>query len=863
MRLRTALWIVVLGLALAPSARADPLGSWSPLPAMATPRFAAAGAALGDGRVLVAGGIDAPGQATASAEVYDPATNAWSPVAPMSSARAFAAAAPLSGDRMLVAGGDVGGPASASAEIYHGTTNTWSAAAPMAYARAGATASALPDGTVWVVGGANAPWSERYDPATDSWSASSPTPSLAGAVAVPLAGGEVLVSGGYDLGGASLTPWWGLHSPSDTGGWNGYGYSAAPFPYMASAATLGGGDVLVAGGSASESAPSGSTSAEIYDPAGLTSSSAWGPLASMNSARYGAVAASLPDGRVMVAGGEGGSGALAGAEVFSPPALVNVSPPELVDPARGVAGTVRMGDVLAVGMGVWSTDYALGETYQVRWQRCSPSCQDVGLPPGSPYVVSAADLGATIRVVVTVSFQGASASAASNEIGPAAAAGFHLEPGTLAGLLPELERGMTYLQLPVERDTGTGWFAQVSYRAWDPTGSGYPALRPLTGVVLFLPGQSVAFIGIPLAAAGVPYLPASLEVQLYDGAPLSVVAPAEERVDIRDPNSPLYIRDPANPLALPSRPPAGDPLGGARFFADYFQSLPARQALAWSAANPRAAAKVAVIAAEPNVQRFGAWNGGYPGWNVETYLDRAGSQESGTVPMISTYRLVYGHCGHWSDPPAEQAVYHTWITGLSQGIGTHPAVLFLEMDSLITVGCLSPQGVAVRMRELRDAIDVLSNNPHLVTYLDAGAADALPARETASLLRRAGVARIQGFFLNSTHFDWTSREIRYGEEISRLTGGRHFVINTAENGQGPLRPRHPAKQGNEVLCDPPGRGLGPLPTAHTGYRNVDAFAWIANPGVSGGACRSGAPPSGVFWPALALELVRHEYFRVR
>jgi hypothetical protein len=34
---------------------------------------------------------------------------------------------------------------------------------------------------------------------------------------------------------------------------------------------------------------------------------------------------------------------------------------------------------------------------------------------------------------------------------------------------------------------------------------------------------------------------------------------------------------------------------------------------------------------------------------------------------------------------------------------------------------------------------------------------------------------------------------------------------------------------NEVLCNPPGRGLGPLPTTSTGYPNVDAFAGRATP----------------------------------
>jgi endoglucanase len=196
-------------------------------------------------------------------------------------------------------------------------------------------------------------------------------------------------------------------------------------------------------------------------------------------------------------------------------------------------------------------------------------------------------------------------------------------------------------------------------------------------------------------------------------------------------------------------------------------------------------------------------------------------------------------------------------------VGPNKAVLFLEMDSLITAGRLTPQGVTVRMQEINDAINVLEATcPNLVIYLDAGAADAIPAAQTASLLRRAGVARIQGFFTNSTHFDWTSKEIRYGEQISRLTGGKHFVVNTSGNGRGPLAPPDPATQGNEVLCNPPGRGLGPLPTAETGYPNVDAFAWILHPGESTGLCGAGAPPTGDFWPAYALMLLRNAVYSV-
>jgi endoglucanase len=88
-------------------------------------------------------------------------------------------------------------------------------------------------------------------------------------------------------------------------------------------------------------------------------------------------------------------------------------------------------------------------------------------------------------------------------------------------------------------------------------------------------------------------------------------------------------------------------------------------------------------------------------------------------------------------------------------------------------------------------------------------------------------------------------------------------VNTGTNGRGPLRPPDRVHQGNEVLCNPPGRGLGPQPTADTGFTNVDMFAWTTNPGESGGPCRPGAPKTGVFWPAYALMLVRNANFNSR
>lgn len=410
--------------------------------------------------------------------------------------------------------------------------------------------------------------------------------------------------------------------------------------------------------------------------------------------------------------------------------------------------------------------------------------------------------------------------------------------------------------------------ADVHYIALPLTAEKNIDFTPVKGVLDFAVGQASATFQVPIVDHGVPGLPKTINVGLFSPYPIGMGVPANAVLTIlNNDTGPALTGSPLNPLALPSPPPATDPLTGATPFVDP-SSLAANAARRYQSSKPSWSQALDVIAREPNVQRYGNWSGPNPGLQVSQYLARASVLQPGTVPELATYyvvdaKLTAGHCGSYSDPPSRQAAYHKWISSLAAGIGSYRAIVFLEMDSLITTGCLSKHGLAVRLAELHDAINVLSKLPRVVVYLDAGAADAIPAAKTASMLRRAGVSEIQGFFLNSTHFDWTTHEIRYGDQISAMTGGKHFVVNTAENGRGPLVPKSRVKDGNEILCDPPGRGLGPRPTFDTGYHNVDAFAWIAYPGRSGGACRPGAPATGVFWPALAVQLVHDADYAVR
>jgi endoglucanase len=387
------------------------------------------------------------------------------------------------------------------------------------------------------------------------------------------------------------------------------------------------------------------------------------------------------------------------------------------------------------------------------------------------------------------------------------------------------------------------------------------------GMISFAAGQTSATFDVPITDHGVPGLPKTIKVSLFGPYNEGIGIPSTAVLTILNDDVVGIVKDLLNPLALPTPPPPSDPLTGA---APYVPSdgLAANQAQQWRSTHPKWASMMDVIAREPEVHRWGNWSPPDPGLQVSQYLQEAAAHAPGTVPEFSTYwlvdaKLIHPHCGHYSDSPARQAAYHSWIESLASGVGDYRAIMFLEMDSLITVGCLSPHGVAVRMAELHDAINILSKVPRLVVYVDAGAGDAIPASETARLLREAGISEIQGFFVNSTHMDWTTHEISYGEQISDLTGGKHFVVNTAMNGQGPTHPRDRVKNGNENICDPPKAGLGPKPTFNTGFKNVDAFAWIANPGRSPGSCAPGAPPTGDWWPARALQLVQHADFTVR
>ena len=278
------------------------------------------------------------------------------------------------------------------------------------------------------------------------------------------------------------------------------------------------------------------------------------------------------------------------------------------------------------------------------------------------------------------------------------------------------------------------------------------------------------------------------------------------------------------------------------------------------ARNHRLAHKVQLlekIATQPEAQRFSMYSeGGGPGGifgQVQKIFCHNLTADPGSIPIITTYFLYQaGYCETREEILAHRGTFERQVNEMVAGIARRPAVMLLELDAIGSSHCMAgTPALAEWEANLRYEIDKVATLPHAVVYVEGGYADSSGPVYTARVLRAIGVSKIRGFFTNDTHIDWTSKEIRWGERVSRLAGGADFIVNTADNGRGPKLNAHPSRQGIEDLCNPPGRGLGPRPTTSTGFGHVDAFLWVHPPGNSSGTCRGGTP-SGTFWLHRAL-----------
>ncbi len=273
-----------------------------------------------------------------------------------------------------------------------------------------------------------------------------------------------------------------------------------------------------------------------------------------------------------------------------------------------------------------------------------------------------------------------------------------------------------------------------------------------------------------------------------------------------------------------------NPLAGVRLFVDH-DSPSWHQWRAYRRTGQRhRAALVWKIAREPKA----LWLGRFTRPNFRHKVRRliVAARRQGAVPVFTVMRAESRGCGpgYTGGGPGEDARTRAWYRRLARAIGGARVVIAFEPDSLGTIDCHARSRRDDRIQLLRYGVNALSRLPDATIYLEAGASDWEPARRTARQLRAIGIAKVRGFMLNATHYDWTRNNVRHGLDISRRVGGKHFIINTAENGRGPIHYRAANGRRINVWCNPSRRGLGIPPTTSTSNPMVDAYLWVNRPG---------------------------------
>ena len=331
-------------------------GSFQAAGSLLQGRQGLAAVALPSGSILVMGGLAvAGGPGQNSTEIYNPATQTSAAATFMNTARAGHAAAPLPGSatQFLITGGtgSSGTAPTPASEIYDSNANTFTPAGAMVTGRTGHTATAIvsPPGVLvaggLTAGGALANTAELFDPSSHGFTTSTSVALAPGHTATDLGNGKVLFVSHTTASGV----WQPFATVYDTK--SGTFAPTAGQPGVAREGHVAlrltnPPKVLILGGDGGSGPVA---SAEWYDPAtGLFT-----PVANpMGSPRRDFAAAVLPaSGKVLLLGGTAdGSTATATAEVFDPVAGTFTPTGSMGAARRGpTAFTLASGKILVLG----------------------------------------------------------------------------------------------------------------------------------------------------------------------------------------------------------------------------------------------------------------------------------------------------------------------------------------------------------------------------------------------------------------------------------------------------------------------------------------------------------------------------------
>jgi hypothetical protein len=302
----------------------------------------------------------------------------------------------------------------------------------------------------------------------------------------------------------------------------------------------------------------------------------------------------------------------------------------------------------------------------------------------------------------------------------------------------------------------------------------------------------LACLALSLAAGGFATSPTVASTS--DGA-----APVGERVPAPRPPVAARVQPTVAHVA------AGNPLAGRRWGV---YKGPAEMAWApYVRATGTNKKLLARIALRPKAKWFGSWiSNGSIASKVHEYISNSQAGDRTALVQMTVFRMEpweHDAC-HRLPTRAEQASYKQWTNRFAAAVGSTPAAIVLQPDGPFAL--CAPGGSTLPSSLVAYSARVFSALPHTSVYVEAGSADWPAAggqggvNAAVKILVRGGVRYARGFALNGTHYSDTNLEVARGAAIvralaSRGLTGKHFVVNTAENG-------HPFTFGSYTGSDP-------------------------------------------------------------
>lgn len=231
---------------------------------------------------------------------------------------------------------------------------------------------------------------------------------------------------------------------------------------------------------------------------------------------------------------------------------------------------------------------------------------------------------------------------------------------------------------------------------------------------------------------------------------------------------------------------------------------------------------------------------------LENYV--AAGRAAGKTLVFVLYAIPNRDCGGLSAGGLSAADYATWSQTIATALAGSHSVALVEPDSLAMLTekkCASE--VSTRPALIRSTVDKLVR-AGLTVYLDGGNSHWVAPKTMARLLESAGIAESRGFFTNVSNFYRVDQERAYGQNVSKLVSGKHFVVDVSRNGNG----------WKGTWCNPTGAAIGQHPAVTSRGSSLDALLWVKHPGDSDGTC-NGGPKAGVWWQQYALDLVNNRH----